>query len=158
MKRKDRQITDEEGIKEVIMSSRVCRLGMIDGSRPYIVPLCFGYRDNVLYFHGAKQGKKIDLILQNPNVCFEFDRLFEIVEAKDPCKWSMHYESVIGFGKAALVEDIPQKREAMNIIMEQYSGELFKFSEKMIRATAVIRVDIESMTGKRSSAPPNSRT
>ena len=51
MRRKDKEISDESGIRAIIKKAFVCRLGMVNGNKPYLVPLCFGYDDNVLYFH-----------------------------------------------------------------------------------------------------------
>jgi len=152
MRRKDKEISDESAIKSIIAKTHVCRLGMVNGNTPYIVPLCFGYHDNILYFHGALKGQKIDLIRKNPNVCFEFDRIAEPIESEEACEWSMKYQSVIGFGKAVLIESSDEKREALSVIMAQYSDRLFQFPENMLKATAVIKVEIESMTGKQSES------
>ncbi len=150
MRRKDKEIFEESAIKSIIERANVCRLGMVDGNKPYVVPLCFGYCDNVLYFHGSSKGKRIDIIRKNPNVCFEFDIIAEPIESENACDWSMKYQSVIGFGKAGLVESLDEKRKAMGAIMAQYSKQKFQFPEKMLNATSVIKVEIESMTGKQS--------
>jgi nitroimidazol reductase NimA-like FMN-containing flavoprotein (pyridoxamine 5'-phosphate oxidase superfamily) len=123
---------------------------MINGKKPYIVPLCFGYHDNSLYFHGAIKGLKIDLIRANPNVCFEFDTLTETIESENACDFSMKYQSVVGTGKAVLIEGLDKKCQALEIIKTQYSDKQFQYPENMVKATAVIKVEIESMTGKQS--------
>ena len=150
MRRKDKEISDESDIKAIIEKARVCRLGMVNGNKPYIVPLSFGYSDNALYFHGSLKGQKIDLIRKNPNVCFEFDLIAEPIESENVCDWNMRYQSVIGFGKALFIESSDDKREALSVIMAQYSDRLFQFPENMLKAMAVIKVEIESMTGKHS--------
>jgi nitroimidazol reductase NimA-like FMN-containing flavoprotein (pyridoxamine 5'-phosphate oxidase superfamily) len=150
MRKKDKEISDESGIRAIIGKANVCRLGMVNGNKPYIVPLCFGYHDNVLYFHGSLKGQKIDLIRKNPNVCFEFDLITETIESENACDWSMKYQSVIGFGKAVFIESPDEKRKALSIIMGQYSDRLFLFPENILKATAVIKVEVESMTGKHS--------
>jgi nitroimidazol reductase NimA-like FMN-containing flavoprotein (pyridoxamine 5'-phosphate oxidase superfamily) len=150
MRRTDKEISDEFGIKAVIEKAKVCRLGMIDGNKPYIMPLCFGYHDNVLYFHSSLKGRKIESIRKNPNVCFEFDLITEPIESENACEWSMKYQSVIGSGKAVFIESPDEKRKALSVIMAQYSDRIFRFSENKLKATAVIKVKIESMTGKQS--------
>ena len=125
MRRKDKEISDEATIKAIIEKARVCRLGMVNGNKPYIVPLCFGYSDNALYFHGSLKGKKIDLLHENPNVCFEFDLLTETIESENPCDWSMKYQSVIGFGKAVFIKELDEKRNAISIIIKRYSDPRF---------------------------------
>lgn len=153
MRRKDKQISDTSDISSIIEKATVCRLGMVSGEKPYIVPLCFGFRDNVLYFHSALKGRKVDCIRSNPNVCFEFDLIAEPQESDEPCSWGMRYQSVIGFGRAVFVENSDEKCKALNIIMAQYSDKEFDFSEDKLKATAVIKVAVESMTGKQSHMP-----
>ena len=150
MRRKDKEITSRNEIEAVIRKSTVCRLALANEQKPYLVPLCFGYKDNALYFHSSKKGKKLDLIKKNNKVCFEFDIVHEIKAADRPCEWGMQYESVIGFGEASFIEDSDSKRKALDIIMEQYSDKSSLYSETMVKHTVIIKVAIVSMTGKRS--------
>ncbi len=150
MRRKEKEITDRSVLEKIIRQSLVCRLAFSDSDQPYIVPLCFGYDQGTLYVHGSPKGKKIDLLMKNKNVCFEFDVNTNVVEAEEGCDWSVHYQSIIGFGKASLVEDPDAKQKALNVIMSHYSKKTFSFPEKKVRATAVIKIEITSMTGKQS--------
>lgn len=150
MKRKDKEIAEKSEIEAVIDKSIVCRIGLSDDNIPYIVPLCFGYKDNTIYVHGSLKGRKIDILLKNQNVCFEFDINTEIIEGENACNWSMKYKSVIGFGKAIFLKEPDEKQKALNIIMNQYSNKTFEFPEKAINGTTVIKIEIESMTGKQS--------
>ena len=150
MRRSDKEITDKSAIEAIIRESLVCRVALSDGAHPYVVPLCFGYQDNALYFHAAPEGRKIDMIRGNSSVCFEFDANTEIVTGEMACNWGMRYQSVIGFGKAILVDSMEEKRKALDIIMSQYSSQAFSFPEDVVRHVAVIKVEIESITGKQS--------
>ena len=77
MRRKDRAVTDPAKIRAVLAECQVCRLGLRDGDRVYVVPLNFGLAERegkqFLYFHGAKEGRKADLIRQGGCACFEMD-------------------------------------------------------------------------------------
>jgi uncharacterized protein len=150
VRRSEKEIKGKTEIEAIIREALVCRLAMSENGRPYVVPLSFGYEDNALYFHGAGEGKKIDILKNNPDVCFEFDIGAKTVEAEDACFWGMEFKSVIGFGKAFFIDDEKEKEKALAVIMGQYSDRLYTFDEKFIRATAVIKVEIGSMTGKRS--------
>lgn len=154
MRRKEKEITDPEEINSIIATATVCRLAMVHDNTPYVVPLSFGFHNNSLYFHGSKEGQKIEFIGKNPTVCFEFDQLCDTQESEKACNWSMKYKSVIGFGKASIIEDQEEKRMALNYIMAQYSDQKFQFPDKALKATAVIKVAIESMTGKQSGFIP----
>ena len=150
MRRADKEITSKAAIEGIISRSLVCRLALADENQPYIVPLCFGYKDNSLYFHSAVQGKKIDIIKKNNRVCFEFDIDSEVIKADKACEWSMQYKSVVGFGQASFLEDSESKRRALDIIMKQYSGESSTYPETKLKHTVIIKVDIEQMTGKQA--------
>jgi nitroimidazol reductase NimA-like FMN-containing flavoprotein (pyridoxamine 5'-phosphate oxidase superfamily) len=148
MRRSEREINDIDSIEEIIRKAQVCRLALSENDRPYIVPLCFGYKDNTLYFHTAREGKKLDILKQNNSVCFEIDIDQELIKGKKACSCSMKYRSVIGFGKAELIEEIELKRKALNIIMQNYFEGFFKYPDETINNTVIIKVEIESMTGK----------
>ena len=113
MRRKEREVTKESDIEAIIKRSLVCRLGLSDGDKPYVVPLCFGYKDKALYFHGAYDGRKMDILKKNQMVCFEFDIDTEIIEAENPCHWGMKYLSAIVFGKAVFLEGFDEKKRRL---------------------------------------------
>jgi len=149
--KKDKEIKDKRLIESIIKKATVCRIALSENNVPYIVPLSFGYQDNCLYFHSAPEGRKIDIIKQNNNVCFELDIDCELVKkSQDPCSWSMKYYSVIGFGKAFFVDELEEKRKALNIIVGHYSSDLYEYPVNEVNKVAIIKVEIESMTGKRS--------
>jgi nitroimidazol reductase NimA-like FMN-containing flavoprotein (pyridoxamine 5'-phosphate oxidase superfamily) len=121
-----------------------------DGEEPYIVPLCFGYDGEALYFHSASDGRKIDILRKNSRVCFEFDIPEGMREAEEGCRWGIKYRSVIGFGTAEIVNDQEGKKKALEIIMAQYSGREYIFPEEIVTKTAVIKVVIARVTGKQA--------
>ncbi len=151
MIRKEKEIKDREEIESIIRKASICRLGLSFNDMPYVVPLNFGYEDNCLYFHSAKEGKKMDILKKNPKICFEFDIDTQIVEDENPCRWSMRFKSVIGIGKAQIIHDLLAKKEALNIIMGHYAGfKTFEFDDEKIDSVAIIKVDIKKMSGKKS--------
>jgi nitroimidazol reductase NimA-like FMN-containing flavoprotein (pyridoxamine 5'-phosphate oxidase superfamily) len=138
MRKKEKEIKDKNTMERIIQRATVCRIGLSENDKPYVVPLIFGYTDDCLYF-------------RNNTVCFEIDVDNELVQAENACGWSMKYYSVIGFGKAFLVEDFGEKQQALDTIMEHYSGKSsFEYPENALNNTAIIKVKIESMTGKKS--------
>jgi nitroimidazol reductase NimA-like FMN-containing flavoprotein (pyridoxamine 5'-phosphate oxidase superfamily) len=150
MRRKDKEITDRNSIESIIAKARVCRLAMVDEAGPYIVPLCFGFRNNILYFHSAAEGKKLGLLRKNPRVCFELDCDTEVRTGEKACDFSMRYRSVIGFGNAAFVEATAAKREALDIIMNHYAEGAFEYPDASVNRISVFKVEIDTMTGKTS--------
>jgi nitroimidazol reductase NimA-like FMN-containing flavoprotein (pyridoxamine 5'-phosphate oxidase superfamily) len=150
MRKKEKEIRDTAEIEAVIRKADTCRLGLSVDNQAYIVPLNFGFDGKYLYFHTAREGKKIDMIRRNNRVCFEMDVNCQMVRAENPCDWTMKFQSVIGYGKAFLLTDAEEKRRGLDAIMAHYSGRLGEYPENLLDRLAVIRVDIETMTGKQS--------
>ena len=90
------------------------------------------------------------MLRKNNNVCFEVDIDNNLVKTERPCKWGLNYKSVIGFGKAVFVEDMEGKRRALDVILRQFSADMFDYPEEAVCKTTIIKVEIESMTGKQS--------
>jgi len=130
MRRKDKEIKDIMEIESIIEKSNVCRIALSENHSPYIIPVCFGYKDNCLYFHSANAGKKIDIIKKNNNICFEFDDYRGLLISENPCDWDIKYLSVIGYGKASFIHDFDEKIKALSIIIEHYSDNPYEFQKK----------------------------
>lgn len=144
------EILDPKKIESIIFKAKVCRLGLVDGNRPYVVPLSFGYHENALYFHTGKKGRKMAILKKNNRVCFEMEVDLEIVPADNPCKWNMYYKSVVGFGRAVILDEPVEKIKALDVIVKHYGGEVTAYDEKRVNGLAVIKVAIDSMKGKES--------
>lgn len=157
MTRREREITDINTITEILDKSKVLHLGMVDGDEPYVVPMNYGYtlEDGKLtvYLHGAKRGRKIDVIRANPKVFFELECDIQPFEGEVACKYGITYASVMGKGKAVLVEDVEEKRAALSILMKTQTGKDFEFEDKMTTFVSIIRIDVEEFTAKHRPAP-----
>ena len=117
---------------------------------PYITPVNYVYADDVIYIHCALKGRKLDNIAMNPSVCFEISAPGNLYIAEKACGFSMRYWSILVEGKAELVADINEKREALNSIMNKYAGQ-FEFSDPTdddLNRVNVIKINIDSISGK----------
>jgi len=150
VRRKELETTDRTEIEAIIAEAEVCRLAMCDGNQLYMVPLSFGYSDNVLYFHSATEGRKLQVLSKNPRVCFEMDVDVDVKRGDSACEFGMNYRSVIGFGTARIIDDTVQKTAALDLIMKHYKGSPEEYPEALLNVMKVIEVEIESMTGKKS--------
>lgn len=152
MRRNEKEINNREEIEAIIQQAQVCRLGLSDDNRPYVIPMNFGFSDNCLYLHCAKSGKKLDIIRKNNQVCFEMDIDHElIIESDVACEGTAKYRSVIGMGRAYTLHDSDEKILALNAIMEHYTGKSsFEYLDKQIQNVTIIKVEIEEISGKKS--------
>lgn len=151
MRRSEKEITDRGEILGILESAKICRIALCDGSTPYIVPVNFGYCDNALYIHSAPAGKKIDILKKNNAVCFEVETGVRVVTAETACGWTTRYTSIVGYGRADILEDRESKIEALDVLMRRHSGrDGWNYAEDKLRRMVVIKVSIDSISGKRS--------
>ena len=150
MRRTAREITDIVEIESLLNEAPVCRIGLADGGEPYIVPVCFGYSAGRIYLHSALSGKKIMMLEKNPQCCFEVDLYESIIRSERSCAWGVRYKSVIGFGRACIVSENKEKQQGLNCIMCHYGSGTHDFSDEDLKNVCVIRIDIDSMTGKKN--------
>jgi len=151
MRRKEKEITDDKELISIIEKAEICRLAMIDEDQPYLVPMNFGYKDNVFYFHSAREGKKIDLLRKNPRVCLEIESDTSLIKSETPCDWSMKYRSIIARGSVEFIDDPAEKKEAFHTIMHQYSpGKEYSYTPAMMKAVTLFRLPVREMRGKQS--------
>jgi len=151
IRKTDRQIGTDEAINLLIK----CEYGVLstigNDGQPYGVPLNYAYKDNCIYFHCARVGHKIDNIENNPKVSFCAIGDTNVL----PSKFGTEYESVIIFGIASEIQGI-ERYNALLYILEKYSPEFIeegkKYIEQKDKATKVIKIEIEHISGKRAQA------
>ncbi|MBB3186814.1 pyridoxamine 5'-phosphate oxidase family protein [Microbacter margulisiae] len=151
MRRKEKEITNQQVIEEILSKGEVCRIAMMDGNRPYLVPLNYGYDGHAFYIHSAQSGKKIELLKQNPEVCFEIEYGAMIVRHEESCKWSEKYRSVIGYATVEMITSFEEKKRGLDIIMA-HNGRAGNnvYKEKQVEAIVILKLHIRQITGKQS--------
>ena len=161
MTKRERQVADEKQIRHILDTAKVLRLGLAVNNEPYVVPMNYGYTVEdgklVLYLHSAVQGKKLDMMRANPNVFFELDCDLAPFEGEKPCQYGLVYSSVMGRGKAHIVEDVEEKIKAMSILMKTQTGKDFEFNDRLVSIVAVIRIDVAEYTAKHRPLPEGLR-
>ena len=146
-----RAISDKKEFTEVIQRCQWCHLAMtgLDG-KPYVLPMNFGFRDDVIYLHGAQHGKKVDILKQHPDVCINFtgDHVLRYQNEQVACSWSMKYRSVLCYGMVEFITDPEEKMAAMHIVMAQYTKGGFKFNPPSIREVNVWKIKVLKYEGR----------
>ena len=125
MRRADREIREFDRMLAVADACDCCRLGLLDDAGAYIVPLNFGYEAEgeklTLYFHGAGQGKKIDLIREQKSASFEMDTRHALVEGGDGLRIFLPVPERDGKRTIRLIEEYEEKVHGLQAIMAHYS-------------------------------------
>lgn len=157
MRRSDREVTDIEGIRSIIERCKTCHVAMIDNGMPYVLPLSFGYalEDGALtlYFHSAKEGRKLDILRRYNRVCFEMCFAGELILGDSPCNTGYDYASVIGIGEAKFIENAEEKRRALSLLMERQTGEYVEFTDAQAESVCVFKIVSSDFSGKRKPRP-----
>ncbi len=151
MRRSDKEIADREEVAAILRGAEVVRLAMVDCGRPYLVPLLYGFDGERLFFHSAFEGRKIDILRKNPHVCFECEVAVSLKPSDNICRWSVNYRSVIGYGRVVFLDDPVEKHAAMEIVLKHYAQPPFTIHSSALEAVCMFRLDIETMSAKRSS-------
>ena len=125
-------------------------LAMCEDNQPYSIPINHAFYDGKLYFHCGLSGRKLDIIRNNPKVCYNISKYHGTHDLSQTNK-SCHgpWESVIIYGNARIIEDLEEKTQAFKIFMKWYGVEDYKMNELDVSKTLIFIIDIESMTVRR---------
>jgi nitroimidazol reductase NimA-like FMN-containing flavoprotein (pyridoxamine 5'-phosphate oxidase superfamily) len=182
MRRHDREVNNPTDILAIIESADSCCLGLVDDFGPlpvpYVIALNFGYEPagedglrGTFWFHGAREGRKLELIRRNPYACIQLDCEHRPVKNALGCGWGMKYASVLATGQARIVEQVAERRHGLDCLMDHYrrlwglpdaveptgmdpimaTGSALTYEDELLAITTVFRVDVEGMSAKRKS-------
>lgn len=159
MTRREREITDICKINNILSDSKVLHLGMCDGDEPYVVPMNYGFEfvgdKLIVYLHCARQGKKLDILKNNPKVFFEAECDTVPFDGDVACNYGMAYSCIMGKGTAKFCEDIEEKKHAMSVLMKTQTGKDFSFDDKLVSVVTVIKINVSQYTAKARPMPKN---
>ena len=149
MRRKKREIEDRSEIEEILHLERTMHLALADNNIPFVVPVFYAFDGTSIYFHSAKAGTKMEILKRNNNVCFEVSIGEGVVPSNAACDFEAKHRTVIGVGKAIFVEDEAEKIRALDLIVAKFTEEKFTYPQANLNLTQVVRIDIESIKGKK---------
>lgn len=153
MRRTDKEIKDIKEIESIIKRTDVCRLAMTSDNIPYVVAMNFGYKSGTpseLFFHCATEGRKLDIIRKNNNVCFQMDTDHSLKRGDIACDSGMSYTSIIGYGKIFFVTDEEEKKTGLDCIMKHYTQKsMHVYNNDILRVTTVLRLVVTEMSCKK---------
>lgn len=147
--RRKRQLMSEEATIEVLQRSTHAVLAVEgDDGYPYAVPISHVYYNGVIYFHSAVTGHKVEAIEKNEKVSLSIVDQDQVVQEN----FTTVYRSVSIFGKARIVHEEKEKMLALELLVQKFSPDFIKESEKEIHSgwshLVIVAIDIEHMTGK----------
>lgn len=153
-------------MEDLLKQAEVGRLALSDGVKPYIVPLNFYYHSGVIAFHCAWDGRKLDLLDQNPNCCFEVEAFRGEVGYHYDALCHLDYDSVLAFGTARV-----ENREAHKLCFFEHLHAKYKelyrkplseggvrFDKTRLHEACCVVITIDELTGRRERTVDGKRT
>ena len=154
------EIKDKNIIEEMMSKAEYGTLALSDGLKPYSVPVNFVHKENIIYFHGSLSGRKMQILKINPKISFSIVENFSILSSyfssteKLACPATQFFKSISIDGDVKIIEQKQEKIKALTLLMQklQPEGGYKPFDdsayEKILNATAVLRIDIKSLRAK----------
>lgn len=144
-------IEEKERVEKILTSEQICFVGFSDENGiPYVLPMNYGYENDTIYLHSAQDGKAIEILRQNPNVCITFCTQPKLVwqHPDVACSYRMQAESIICNGKVLFEENFEEKQRILSIIMRQYTDNDFKYSVPATNNVKVWKVPVDTISAK----------
>jgi len=154
VRRKDREITDSDLLRNVLKSTKYVTIALCMKGEPYLVSLSHGYDEirNCIYFHCASEGKKLVYSKANNKIWGQAVQDYGVTDDCDYAYTSVHFS-----GKLFLIENLKEKQHAMEVMVRQLSpnpeAKLSKIKPEKLGTTTIGRIDMEYMTGKQHLNP-----
>ncbi|NWF94554.1 MAG: pyridoxamine 5'-phosphate oxidase family protein [Candidatus Thorarchaeota archaeon] len=154
IRRKEKAIKTHAEMALILKRAAHVTLAMVDGNQPYLVTLSHGYDEpnNCVYFHCAREGRKIDVLKQNPSVWGQ--ALLDFGYVQGEC--THRYATTQFQGTVSFVEDLKEKRHALEVMVHALDSDpeevlAKQVDEGSLQRVMIGRVDISFMSGKKSN-------
>jgi uncharacterized protein len=151
----------EKNIIDAMMSkAEYATLALCSDNLPYSVAVNFVHEGDVIYFHGSQNGRKMQTLKANPKVSLSIVENFSLIASyfssteELACPATQFFKSISIDGEVSIVQESAEKQKALTLLMQklQPEGGYKPFSdpayEKMLNATAVLRIDIKELRAK----------
>lgn len=145
-----KDIENQQELETIIAKCKICHVGFSADNKPYVLGFNFGYHQQTIYLHTLGEGKKMQILAQNPEVCVAFDTDHNIFARHEQvaCSYRMAYRSVLAYGKAEIVTNYDEKMFGLKTMMSHYAQRDFKFSKPAVDNITIIKIPVRKMTGR----------
>lgn len=149
MRRPERALEPQQA-EQFVREHQVARLATVspDGW-PYVVTVNYAYSDGSFIIHSAPVGHKVENLVAEPRVCLEVAEVGATRPGPSPCAYSVSYTSVVAFGRARLATGA-ERHQLLEQLARALAGDEVRLEPGVDSGVAVIVVEVEAMTGKRS--------
>lgn len=161
--RRRERVQDEAWIRQFLLAGAMGTMATAVGGQPFLVTRNYAYDPDrhAVYMHGARKGRTYENLLINNRVCFSVSEMGRLLPADEAQEVGVEYAGVVLFGNVVIVEDPPEARHGLQLLLDKYFPHLkpgrdyTPITPEGLKITAVYRLDIESWSGKAKKAAPD---
>lgn len=148
---------DREVVNRILDEGFICHVGFAVDGQPFVIPTSYGRHEDVLYIHGSAASRMLRNLSGGIPMCVTVTLLDGLVLARSIFNHSMNYRSVVVLGTGTAIEDRDEKLTALRLLSEHIIpgrwNEVRQPNEKEMKATTVIRLEIEEFSAKVREGP-----
>ena len=145
-------------IESILDEALVCHVGFIHDGTPVVIPTIHARIGDTLYLHGSPASRMLRSMRSDAEICVTVTLVDGLVVARAAFHNSLNYRSVVIFGRPRIVDDVDEKREALEAITEHVIpgrwADSRPMTEKELRATLVASVSIDEASAKTRAGGP----
>jgi nitroimidazol reductase NimA-like FMN-containing flavoprotein (pyridoxamine 5'-phosphate oxidase superfamily) len=153
-----RGVYDKPQIHAILDEGYLCHVGFVVEGQPYVIPTGYVRSGDRIYIHGSAASRMLRTLDQGVDVCLTVTLVDGFVLARSAFHHSMNYRSVVVLGKAWLVTDPDEKRNALrsftNHILPGRWEEVRQPTEQELKATSVLSLTLDEVSAKVRTGPP----
>lgn len=163
VRRADREVADEQWIRNLLHRAPVGYLATVQGDQPFINSNLFIYdeENEAIYMHTAHVGRTQGNVAQHNKVCFTVTEMGRLLPAEEALHFSVEYAGVVVFGTAVIIEDEQEATNALQSLLNKYAPHLTPGQDyrppapEELKRTAVYRIAIDKWSGKKKEVAPD---
>jgi nitroimidazol reductase NimA-like FMN-containing flavoprotein (pyridoxamine 5'-phosphate oxidase superfamily) len=156
VRRKDREVEDEAFIRALLHRAPMGVLAMSREGQPFVNSNLFVFdaAQHVVYMHSARSGRTPSNVSAEEAVCFTVTEMGRLLPSERAFNMSVEYQGVVAFGRARVVDDEREKRNALDLLVRKYfphlaPGDDYRLpDDDELKLTAVYRIAIDEWSGK----------
>ncbi len=161
IRRADRAVEDDSWIVAFLRAADYGVLATCVDGQPFTVARNFVYdaERHRIYLHGARKGRTYETVQNGARANFNVSEMGRLLPAEEAAEMSVEYRGVVIFGRVSLVTDPDEARFALQTLVEKYFPHLrygedyTPITDRDLKRTAVLRLEIESWSGKEKKIP-----
>ena len=147
-----------ETIHKILDAAFLAHIGFSVDGQPFVIPTLYGREDDHLFLHGSAASRMLRTLQSGAPACVTVALVDGLVLARSAFHHSINYRSVVAFGTCRLVTETAEKMHALAIVSEHLIrgrwDDVRQPNEKELKATSVLRFDIEEASAKVRVGPP----